>query len=118
MPDLIRSEGRAAVVEVLAASELRPALLDKLLEEAAEAAAASQVELPEELADVLEVLRALAGSLGLSLNDVVVLADDKRDPARRVRPGPVPGEREGLCPHPHVPTRRPWPSGAGDLGGI
>lgn len=78
IPDLISAEGRTPVVEVLAVAELRPALLSKLAEEAAEAAAASEQELPEELADVLEVVRALAGGLGLSLQEVARLADEKR----------------------------------------
>ena len=41
--------------------------------------AASDDELPEELADVLEVVRALAADLGLSLGQVVQLADGKRE---------------------------------------
>ena len=79
IPDLIRADGRAPVVEVLIAPQRRPALLAKLLEEASEAAAASDDELPEELADVLEVVRALAAELGLSFGQVVQLADDKRE---------------------------------------
>lgn len=79
IPALIRSEGRAPVVERLAGSALRTALLDELVEEAAEAAAATEAELPEELADVLEVIGALARRLGLSMSDVVALADDKRE---------------------------------------
>ncbi len=54
-------------------------MLAKLLEEAAEAAAAPDDELPEELADVLEVVRTLAGDRGLTLGQVVLLADDKRE---------------------------------------
>ena len=79
IPDVIRAAGRTPVVEVLPASQRRPALLAKLLEEASEAAAASDDELPEELADVLEVVRALAADLGLSLGQVVQLADGKRE---------------------------------------
>jgi predicted house-cleaning noncanonical NTP pyrophosphatase (MazG superfamily) len=78
IPDLIRAEGGIPVVEVLLAAQRRPALLAKLLEEAGEAAAATDGELPEELADVLEVVRALACELGLSLGQVVELADEKR----------------------------------------
>jgi predicted house-cleaning noncanonical NTP pyrophosphatase (MazG superfamily) len=77
IPDLIRSEGRRPVVEVLAADERRGALLAKLVEEAAEAADAEGADLAEELADVLEVVRALAAELGLSLGDVTELADGK-----------------------------------------
>lgn len=79
IPDLIRADGRIPVVEVLPDKQRRPALLDKLAEESAEAAAASTEDLPEELADVVEVVRALAQDLGLSLEAVVQLADTKRD---------------------------------------
>ncbi len=79
IPDLISADGRTPVVEVLPASERQRALLEKLTEEAAEAVKASDEDLPEELADVVEVLRALASGLGLSWDDIMNLADDKRD---------------------------------------
>jgi len=79
IPDIIRADGRTPVVEVLSAGQRRPALLAKLLEEAAEAAAAPDDEMLEELADALEVVRALAADLGLTLGQVVELADDKRE---------------------------------------
>jgi predicted house-cleaning noncanonical NTP pyrophosphatase (MazG superfamily) len=78
IPDLISAEGQTPIVKVLPVAELRPALLANLAEEAAEAAAASELELPEELADVLEVVRALAGVLGLSMQEIGQLADEKR----------------------------------------
>lgn len=81
IPDIIRADGQTPVVEVLSTSQRRPALLAKLAEEAAAAAAAADGDLAEELADVLEVVRALSADLGLSLDQVVHLADDKR--ARR-----------------------------------
>ncbi len=77
IPDIIRAEGRRPVVEVLAAEERRGALLAKLVEEATEASGAESDGLPEELADVLEVVRTLAAELGLSLRDVTELADRK-----------------------------------------
>ena len=79
VPELIQAEGRLPIVEVLTLARRRPALLAKLLEEASEAAAASDDDLPEELADVLEVVRTLAADLGMSLADVLVLADGKRE---------------------------------------
>ena len=79
IPDAVRAEGRTPVVEVLTLAQRRPALVAKLLEEAAEAAAASDGDLPEELADVLEVVRTLAADLGMSLAEVVDLADGKRE---------------------------------------
>ena len=78
VPERIRADGRTPVVRVLAEDELRTALLAKLVEEAAEAAAAEPQDLPEELADVVEVVRALAHGAGLSLDDVLRLAEVKR----------------------------------------
>jgi predicted house-cleaning noncanonical NTP pyrophosphatase (MazG superfamily) len=77
IPDMTRAEGRRPVVEVLAADERRGALLAKLVEEATEAAGADGDGLAEELADVVEVVRALAAGLGLSLGAVTELADRK-----------------------------------------
>ncbi len=83
IPELISAEGRRPIVEVLAPAERVPALIIKLAEETAELAGANATDVPEELADVLEVVRALAREAGLSLDDVVALADRKR----RVRGG-------------------------------
>ena len=77
IPEIIRAEGRRPVVEVLPPEERRGALLAKLVEEAGEAADAGGEDLAEELADVLEVVRALAAGLGLSLDDVTAAADRK-----------------------------------------
>ena len=77
IPELIRAEGRQPVVTILQREERRAALLAKLVEEAAEAAGADD-GLAEELADVLEVVRALAATLGLSLAQVGELADTKK----------------------------------------
>lgn len=78
IPEIITAGGQRPTATVLTPPERRPALLAKLAEETAEAAAASQQDLPEELADVLEVVRALAAGLGLSLAEVIALADAKR----------------------------------------
>ncbi len=66
------------MVEVVAAEERRGALLAKLVEESAEAAGARGDGLAEELADGVEVVRALAAELGLSLSEVTELADRKK----------------------------------------
>ena len=77
IPELIAAEGRQPVVAVLALGERIPALIAKLAEEAAEVAGADAEDVPGELADVLEVVRALAHEAGLSLDDVLALADRK-----------------------------------------
>jgi predicted house-cleaning noncanonical NTP pyrophosphatase (MazG superfamily) len=52
--------------------------LAKLVEEAGEASHASAADLPGELADVLEVLRALTATAGMSWEQLLELVDDKR----------------------------------------
>ena len=56
----------------------RGALRSKLLEEAQEAEAAPDEQLASELADVLEVLRALATAYGITWEDIKVQAEHKR----------------------------------------
>jgi predicted house-cleaning noncanonical NTP pyrophosphatase (MazG superfamily) len=56
----------------------RQALLAKLIEEAQEASHATADDLPGELADVLEVLRALTVTAGMSWPQLLALAEDKR----------------------------------------
>ncbi len=58
----------------------------KLVEEAVEYALSGD---PEELADVLEVVRALAGLHGLRLADIERLADEKRERVGSFREGRV-----------------------------
>ena len=75
IPEIIQSEGHRPVTRVLDKASYREALLAKLIEEASRATAD---DLPGELADVLEVLRALTGTAGMSWAQLLALADDKR----------------------------------------
>jgi len=79
IPDTIRESGREPVVRRLDAEEFRPALLAKLAEESAELAAAAGPDVLGELADVLEVLRALTEDSGLAWAEV---EDQARGKAR------------------------------------
>lgn len=79
IPEIIQADGRHTVTSVLDEAAYRQALLDKLIEEAGEAACASTADLPGELADVLEVLRALTAAAGMSWETLLTLADDKRN---------------------------------------
>lgn len=79
IPEIIQADGRHAVTRVLDKASYQQALLDKLAEEAGEAARASAADLPGELADVLEVLRALTAAAGMSWQEFLTLADDKRN---------------------------------------
>jgi len=78
IPELIEADGGHPVTRVLDAAGYRRALVNKLVEEAGEAQDASADELPAELADVLEVLRALADDLGMTWEDLARVADRKR----------------------------------------
>jgi predicted house-cleaning noncanonical NTP pyrophosphatase (MazG superfamily) len=79
IPRIIEADGAQPVTRVLDQTGYLAALRAKLVEEAEEARAASGRQLRSELADVLEVLRALAASYGMSWEDVVAEAARKRD---------------------------------------
>jgi predicted house-cleaning noncanonical NTP pyrophosphatase (MazG superfamily) len=78
IPEIIEGEGRRPVSRVLDEASYRQALLAKLVEEAQEASHATADDLPGELADVLEVPRALTVTAGMSWPQLLALADDKR----------------------------------------
>jgi predicted house-cleaning noncanonical NTP pyrophosphatase (MazG superfamily) len=78
IPDIIRSAGQHPVTRVLDPASYRAALLAKLTEEAAEAEQAPAGQLAAELADVLEVLHALADAHDITWDHVVRTAADKR----------------------------------------
>ena len=78
IPGIIAAAGRQPVTRVLDQADYQAALRTKLLEEASEAQAAPDGQLASELADVLEVLKALAAAHDMSWDDVVSEADRKR----------------------------------------
>lgn len=78
IPQIIQLQGRRPVTRVLDDAGYREALLAKLVEEAREASHATADDLPGELADVLEVLRALTMTAGMSWPQLLALAEDKR----------------------------------------
>ena len=65
IPQLIRDGGGEPIVHTVDRDEYRDRLRDKLREEVAEFLAADDTAVPEELADVLEVVHALAADLGV-----------------------------------------------------
>ncbi|MFH8339116.1 nucleoside triphosphate pyrophosphohydrolase [Streptomyces sp. AM6-12] len=65
IPQIIRDGGTEPVFYTAGRGEYRSRLRDKLGEEVAEFLAADDDVAPEELADVLEVVRALAADLGV-----------------------------------------------------
>jgi len=78
IPEIIQADGHKPVTRVLDEESYRAALLEKLTEEAQEARQAPVEQLAAELADVLEVLQAIAQAHGLIWNDVLAIADRKR----------------------------------------
>jgi predicted house-cleaning noncanonical NTP pyrophosphatase (MazG superfamily) len=78
IPEIIGSHGDRAVTRVLDEADYRDALLAKLVEEAREASSARAEELPAELADVLEVLQALAEALGMTWEQLLAVAANKQ----------------------------------------
>ncbi len=78
IPAIIAADGGQPVTRVLDDAGYEAALRAKLLEEAHEAQAAPDGKLASELADVLEVLRALAAVHDMSWEDIVSEANRKR----------------------------------------
>lgn len=79
IPELIQAEGRTPSVKKLSSSELTEALYEKLAEEHAELlAAVSPEEKCEELADMIEVLIALAGQYGCQEAELQDIVETKR----------------------------------------
>ncbi len=79
IPNIIKDKGEAAVIRVLDEVQYEKELKRKLYEEVKEVDEASDNELLEELADVLEVIWALAKLANKDLNDVIAVADLKKE---------------------------------------
>jgi len=79
IPRIIEADDGRPVTRVLDQAAYLVALRAKLVEEAGEAQAAPDGQLRSELADVLEVLQALAAAHGMSWENVVAEAARKRD---------------------------------------
>ena len=78
IPAIIAADGHQPVTRVLDHTGYEAALRAKLLEEAHEAQAAPDGQLASELADVLEVLHALAAAHGMGWEEIVSEANRKR----------------------------------------
>ncbi|MGA5324446.1 nucleoside triphosphate pyrophosphohydrolase [Streptomyces seoulensis] len=70
IPQIIRKDGAEPVTYTADREEYRSRLRDKLGEEVAEFLEADEESAPEELADVLEVVRALAADLGIDADQL------------------------------------------------
>ncbi|MFI1255638.1 hypothetical protein ACH4U6_17930 [Streptomyces netropsis] len=70
IPGIIRRDGAEPVTYTAGPEEYRRRLREKLGEEVEEFLSADDAAAPEELADVLEVVRALAADLGVEPNQL------------------------------------------------
>ena len=79
IPDIIASNGEEAVTSILDDDKYQGELYKKLLEESNEVInSKNSSETIEELADVLEVLSAIAKLNGKNIEDVIEVANKKR----------------------------------------
>ena len=77
IPNIIEEKGETPVIKVLNENDYKKELEKKLYEEYKEVIEAIGDERIEELADMLEVIRALAILENKNLNDVIDIADKK-----------------------------------------
>lgn len=77
IPNIIEEKGETPVIKVLNENDYKKELEKKLCEEYKEVIEASGDERIEELADMLEVIRALASLENKNLNDIIDIADKK-----------------------------------------
>ena len=79
IPNIIKEKGEIPVVRILDETEYKKELEKKLYEEYKEVIEASGDDRVEELADMIEVIRALANLENKNLNEVIDIADKKNE---------------------------------------
>lgn len=79
IPNIIKEKGETPVVRILDEIEYKKELEKKLYEEYKEVIESSGDDRVEELADMLEVIRALANLENKHLNDIISVADKKNE---------------------------------------
>lgn len=79
IPDIIRSNGEMPIIKILNDDDYKKELDKKLFEEYNEVINASGYDRLGELADMIEVIKALAKIEGKSLNDVIKISSDKAE---------------------------------------
>lgn len=79
IPNIIKEKKETPVVKILDDDEYKEALEKKLYEEYQEVIEASGEDRVEELADMLEVIRAIAKLENKTLEDVIEVANKKVD---------------------------------------
>lgn len=79
IPEIIKNNNETPITRILSDEEYKVELEKKLLEEYQEVIASSGKDRLEELADMLEVMIALASLDDATLEDIIELADKKRN---------------------------------------
>jgi predicted house-cleaning noncanonical NTP pyrophosphatase (MazG superfamily) len=80
LPEILRQSGVKVMQRIMTHEEYIASLKDKLLEEAEEVCeATSKDELLEELGDVFEVIITIAHNEGFKLEDIINIAEKKRN---------------------------------------
>lgn len=77
IPEIIRNNNEEAITRILNDEEYKDALENKLLEEYNEVLNAEGNDYLEELADMLEVIDALASTQNKSLEDIIKIKENK-----------------------------------------
>lgn len=79
IPEIIKSNGEIPITRTLSDEEYKIELEKKLKEELEEVLSSTGIDRIEELADMLEVMIALARLEDKSLEDIIETCDDKRE---------------------------------------
>ena len=77
IPDIIKGNGKMPVIRVLDDTSYKSELEKKLYEEYKEVIESKGIDRIEELADMIEVIKALASLENKTLDDVIKTADEK-----------------------------------------
>ena len=77
IPNIIKSNGEIPITRILDNDEYKKELENKLYEEYQEVLNSSEDDRIEELADMLEIIKALANLENKTLNDVILVAEQK-----------------------------------------
>ena len=77
IPEIIKSNGEEPITRILTDSEYKKELENKLLEEYNEVIQASGKDRIEELADMLEIIKALSKLENSNLDEVIKVSNEK-----------------------------------------
>ena len=78
IPEIIIAQGETAITRVLNETDYKEELERKLFEECKEVVAANGNERIEELADMLEVIRALGKLENVTIEEIMKIANEKK----------------------------------------